>query len=371
MGDEGPIGAGLLRYLGVVGLMAGFVDESVDVFERAVDEAFAERDIVAAIDVLRRLDAVGGDDDARWSNALGTVVRRGFEKFDDDGDAIEPTEDTEPAASVEEYFSECLEIATARGRSQDERPFRFVPLLSDLSDGDLRAAVRSLDIRLVREGEALGSVCDGSPGWAVSGAVRHDGRDVPLPSGTLVLPDHPGPPAAAPTRLLVFNKQVWTSMAGDERVKTSLADYARRLRLVASLRVSSFYRSLAPEVRTEFVGHLNCSTIVDEAIILRGHNVRGLFVLLHGTAIVSLDDEGVREEVARLQPGDVFGELDVLTAGGAEYDVHADGEVDICFIDADVARDLLARAPDARARLVELRESRQEESRQRAGAARG
>lgn len=366
--EDDDLGADLLRYLGVTGLLAGYTEKSGTILERALDEALAERDVVAAIDVLRRLDAIGGDVDELWSKALSAVVRRGFEKVESSGTLVEPTEDTATDNTVEGLFTECLKAVTAREPRTDERPFQFVPLLSDLSNGDLRAAVKSLDIRVVQEGERLGSVCGGAPGWAVSGSVEHAGRDIALPSGTLLLPDHEGPIAASPTRLLVFDAEVWASLEGDAHVDAALADYARRLRLVSSLRSSSFYRSLASELRTEFIGHLNCSTIVNEAIIIRGQSVRGLFVLLHGTAMVSLSENGERSEVARLQPGDVFGELDVLTAGGAEYDVHADGEVDICFIDVDVARELLSRAPNARSRLVELRETRKQESRKKAAA---
>ena len=360
--QEGGVTADTLRYLAVTGLLAGYSAEATTLLGRALHEALAERDLVGAVDALRRLDALGGSTAPLWTKTLRSVLKRGFEMVDASPSELEPYEEPPEDEDVEDVFMECLEIVVTTTPSVSQEPLHFVPLLSDFSDGDIRAAAKSLNIRLVAEGEHLGSVCEGSPAWVVSGTVHHGDAEIALPSGSLVLPDEESAIAASPTRLLVIDNEVWGSLKDDTRITRVLGDYRRSRRLTAALRASTFFRALPSDVRTEFLSQLNCTTIVDEPIIIRGYSVRGLFVMLHGQAAVALEDGSTRHEVARLQPGDVFGELDVLTAGGAEYDVLAEGEVEICFIDTDVARELLQRAPEARSRLVELRESRQRES---------
>ena len=351
-----------LRYLALAGLLSGYATEASTILERALDEALGDGDLIGAIDALRRLDALGGDCDSLWTKALRSVVKRGFENVDQEPLLLEPPEELATELTVEDVFAQCLEAVIERPAPESDSPLRFVPLLAEFSDGDIRAAVNSLSIRLVSVGERLGSVCEGAPAWVVSGMVEHAEGEIAVPSGSLLLPGDDGPIAASPSRVLVIEPEVWASLQGDKRLQRILDDYRRKQRLAEALRTSPFYRTLPPDVRTEFVSELNCTTILDEPIIIRGYSVRGLFVMLHGQAIVALQEGDSRTEIARLEPGDVFGELDVLTAGGAEYDVHAEGEVDICFIDADTARDLLRRAPDARSRLVQLREARQKES---------
>ncbi|MFT6399463.1 MAG: CRP-like cAMP-binding protein [Bradymonadia bacterium] len=343
------------RYLGVTALLAGYNEEADAVFQRGVEEALGTGDLVGAIDLLRRLDALGGDVDTLWTRMLSIVVKLRFEPSDDDPTVIELTQEERPELSLDQLLTACLEIVVASPIKSGPEVLPWIPLLSDLSDGDVRAAVKSLNIRIVAEGATLSSVSEGAPAWVISGSILHADRSVGLPSGTLVLPGEDTPVAASPVRLLVCDADVWESLKDDPYLARALSEYGRKNQLVSTLRQSTFYKSLPAPARESFLSRLHCSTIVDEPIILTGYRVRGLFVLLNGHAIVT--DNG--EEIASLQAGDVFGELDVLTAGGAEYDVTAVGEVDLCFIDATAARELLLSAPGARASLVELRESRQ------------
>ncbi len=344
-----------IRYLGVTALLAGYRKEADAVFQRGVEEALSTGDLIGAIDLLRRLDALGGDVDPLWTKMLGSVVKQRFEPRDQNEGVIDLEEEDQPEMTLKELFAQCLELVIAAPMKPKTKGLPWIPLLSDLSDGDIRAAVKSLNIRLVEEGATLGTVTEGAPAWVISGSVSHDGRAIGLPSGTLVLPGEETPVAASPVRLLVFDAEVWESLKDDSRLSAALATYERKNELVATLRRSRFYKALPPDGRESFLASLHCSTIVDEPIILKGYRVRGLFVLISGHATVT-DEQG---EIASLQAGDVFGELDVLTAGGAEFSVTAIGEVDLCFIDASAARELLLTAPEARASLVQLSESRQ------------
>ncbi|MCB9530483.1 MAG: cyclic nucleotide-binding domain-containing protein, partial [Myxococcales bacterium] len=88
-------------------------------------------------------------------------------------------------------------------------------------------------------------------------------------------------------------------------------------------------------------------------LIRQNRPVPGLFLVIAGhVSVVDPATDGA--EIARLERGDVFGELDVLHAVGASYDVVADADAELCFWPLDAARALVDGEPEARRLLVQL-----------------
>ncbi len=79
-----------------------------------------------------------------------------------------------------------------------------------------------------------------------------------------------------------------------------------------------------------------------DAIVRQGHEGSSLFVLLSGRAVVSVEPGG---EVARLGPGDYFGEMSLLTGDPRTATVSARGDCRVFEIDAEMFREIASASP--------------------------
>lgn len=84
-----------------------------------------------------------------------------------------------------------------------------------------------------------------------------------------------------------------------------------------------------------------------ERIVRRGDTSRELYVVEQGTVVVEVASPGRGlEEVARLGPGDLFGELALMTGEPRSADVRADGACALFVVDHASLRPVLEEHPD-------------------------
>ncbi len=82
-----------------------------------------------------------------------------------------------------------------------------------------------------------------------------------------------------------------------------------------------------------------------EIIVRQGDTGRSLFVVHRGEVVVRLEPDG--REVARIQPGGVFGEMSLLTGDPRTATVAASRDSVVLEIDADALRDVVLSRPEA------------------------
>ena len=96
-----------------------------------------------------------------------------------------------------------------------------------------------------------------------------------------------------------------------------------------------------------------------ETIVSQGQPGRSMFVVVQGEASVAL--AGTRQEVARLRPGDVFGEMSLLTGEVRSASVTGVTDCDLLEIDADGFRKVILANPSVLERVTTVVSSRKGE----------
>jgi len=97
-----------------------------------------------------------------------------------------------------------------------------------------------------------------------------------------------------------------------------------------------------------------------QTVLFKGATVDGLYVVASGqVAVWGKPDKRTASEVARLGPGEVFGEISILEQGTAGATIKASVEPTVLYVIAeDVFRGVLERCPDLRTRVEALARSR-------------
>jgi CRP/FNR family cyclic AMP-dependent transcriptional regulator len=84
-----------------------------------------------------------------------------------------------------------------------------------------------------------------------------------------------------------------------------------------------------------------------QMLVAEGDFGTSMFAIVEGSVSVSLDDKrGAAHGVAKLWPGDIVGEMSLLTGARRNANVVADGEVSALEITKVALEEILARAPD-------------------------
>jgi CRP-like cAMP-binding protein len=105
-------------------------------------------------------------------------------------------------------------------------------------------------------------------------------------------------------------------------------------------------------VRARFIGYAGGATPIEE-----GGPGHSMFVIVKGEVSVTVSGED--EPVARLGPGDIFGEMSLLTGAERSATVTALGPVEVIEISPQALAHVLARSPDLVGRFVEMLGRRQ------------
>src|SRR5439155_1039322 len=91
-----------------------------------------------------------------------------------------------------------------------------------------------------------------------------------------------------------------------------------------------------------------------EAVIEEGAEGESLFILLRGTAHVTVVKQGTNVRVGGLRPGDCFGEMSLLTGERRSATVRAEGDCYVMEISKPVMAEVLRDSPQCLEQLSEL-----------------
>jgi small-conductance mechanosensitive channel len=91
-----------------------------------------------------------------------------------------------------------------------------------------------------------------------------------------------------------------------------------------------------------------------ERVIEEGAEGDSMFILLRGTASVSVAKNGASLQVATLNEGDCFGEMSLLTGEKRSATVRADGDCYVMEIGKPIMADVIRESPDCLEKLSEL-----------------
>jgi CRP-like cAMP-binding protein len=133
-------------------------------------------------------------------------------------------------------------------------------------------------------------------------------------------------------------------------------------RLEQALRTIDLFRPLSDdELRTVTTRFRPLHYAAGERIIEEGSPGDSFFIIDQGQVVVSKKLGGVPREVARLVPGEFFGEMALLTGEKRSATIAAAGDVDLFMIDKAGFQDIVAANPavavDISTLLAERREA--------------
>jgi len=277
---------------------------------------------------------------------------------------------------------DACDLAAARWRKAVAmRPFRvpFYPLLSDLEPDDLDAAARLLRPRAVGPGEVL--IRQGEQGRSLFMVARGGVRvDRELASGEVVvlatlgagaffgemalLTDSPRVARVTtthPSVIFELGRQDLEALAArTPGVAEVLAAYTRERLLCNVTATSGIFRVLPPERRRELRDLFRTEVrAAGETVITEGATSGALRVVLSGGVRVTRQDGDDQITLARLGPGQMVGEMSLLTGRPASATVTAMGKTTLLTLWRDDLQQRLAPFPEVLRRLHEVAERRQ------------
>lgn len=97
-----------------------------------------------------------------------------------------------------------------------------------------------------------------------------------------------------------------------------------------------------------------------EVVFRRGEDGDAAFVVLSGTVEVRIPTDAGEQTVARIGPGELFGEIAVLCDRPRTSTIAASADVELLRIDREMLTGLMADLPDLAPRLLRLLASRLE-----------
>jgi CRP-like cAMP-binding protein len=218
-----------------------------------------------------------------------------------------------------------------------------VPIFSDLSRDAFVALTRAMALRRVSGGEAV--VAEGEGGTTfylvATGRLavsRRDERGEAVVLARLGEGDFFGEmallsgraraasvTAEGPAELLEFRAEVLLELAGKHpHLAASLRRFYRQRLLANAMAVSPIFRQFGKGDRKLVMERFRARPIrAGETIVREGEPSDGLNVVLEGTLDVVKWKDGVPTVVARLQEGDLFGEMSCLRKAPASASVVA------------------------------------------------
>jgi CRP-like cAMP-binding protein len=254
--------------------------------------------------------------------------------------SIPPRAPARSAAKDDLDFSGLLddESPNAATATAAARPLPRIPLFSSLSPDRLRHLIDRVVLRQIAPGDIIVRQGDRGGGLfvIVSGSVEIASEGPPrrvlthLGEGQFfgelaLLADSPRTAtvaADAPTELLEISRELVSEIVADspEVLKTLLRFFRDRL-LERFVSLSPLFARLAPADAQTLAARFKFLELEPGMRVIReGERAPGLFVLLCGAAHVA---RGGRR-VAALAPGDVFGEMSLLTRAPASASIETD-----------------------------------------------
>jgi CRP-like cAMP-binding protein len=276
-----------------------------------------------------------------------------------------------PELDVPEPFDQVAERARTRaldlGAAQYPMQLHPVPFLSELAREPFLAVLRALEVRRLGDGELVAR--QGDPGDALylmgGGEVRvfvregETDREVArLFEGTLFgemalvtgQPRSASIAAVGEADIVEVNRAALARATATQPVIRDVLDRFTRERMIRNLmQTSPLFTPFTPAQQSDllrrFEGH---EVTADTDVIRQGEAGQGLFVVLTGQLEVVRSDGGGALPLAQLGPGDIFGEMSLLTNQPANATVRSRTQGMLLFLARTYVERLAVAIPEVR-----------------------
>jgi CRP-like cAMP-binding protein len=253
-----------------------------------------------------------------------------------------------------------------------------VPLFSELSADAFGAVLSALKLRRARPGEVI--IAEGEPGQSffvlargevkvtkqlaqggvVELATLHEGSIFGEMALVSAAPRSATVTASGDADLLEFDREALGAASREVGTLAAALDKFTRERLLSNLiSTCPLFTPLDRKQRMDLVRRFTAHDVAQGVVVLReGEPGRGLFVLLAGEVDVSKVDGVEKVLLATLKPGDVFGEISLLTDQPASATVTAARQSTVLFLPREVFLKLVQAFPEIREYVSQLSDDR-------------
>ncbi len=259
---------------------------------------------------------------------------------------------TEPDMPLDSLVAIAHELALRKdgfASSPDEVP--PIPLLSLLSVELLRTVLEQLQPRAFNDDHPL--LTPGEPPaetlWTVSGRLRAtlpDGRaarvehQVLLGHGLLFnarpLPAHVALYTTGPVEALALSREAITTLRAERKLLAAAAQLDLAARVDAAVDACGLFNTVPTQERDRILQTFKpCLIPPDTVLIAEGAPSRGIWIVVAGKLEVNKRTDDVEMTVGTLGPGQIAGEISLITESDAVATVVADGPARLLFAARD------------------------------------
>ncbi|GAB6064091.1 cyclic nucleotide-binding domain-containing protein [Deferrisoma palaeochoriense] len=280
---------------------------------------------------------------------------------------------------AEDVGARLAELYAQRGITRSEgtrdRPLPKIPLFSDLDPEAFRKVLQKTVPRNLTMGEVL--FRQGDPGDSIfvvtQGVVRVEREGTVLAElgeGTFLgeaaffshQPRNADVVAVTPAELLEIRRRDMEELIDRHPgVADALHAFYRERVLDGVLAASEVFRGLPPDARKELARRFEVVRVdAGDDVVREGEDDRAVYVVKRGRFRVWTVPPGRTEplELATLGPGDLFGEVALVSQTPRTATVTAEEEGEVLRAGAEVLEPVLGRHPEVRRALERLRDER-------------
>jgi CRP-like cAMP-binding protein len=147
--------------------------------------------------------------------------------------------------------------------------------------------------------------------------------------------------------------------AAQAQLKRAVATFAHERLLAHVMANSTLFAALGPAQRVDLIKRfVEVEVPGGTEVVRQGDPGQGAYVVLRGQVAVSKSEGDLNVEVARLGPGELFGEISLLSGSGATASVHTTEDSALLFLGKAYFDRLLEALPDLREELELLADRR-------------
>lgn len=160
--------------------------------------------------------------------------------------------------------------------------------------------------------------------------------------------------------LLEFDRDALTAASQTiANLTRALAAFAQERLLSNVMSTGGLFRPLDTKQRSDLMRRFVAAQVgPGEQVIRQGEPGKGLYVVLRGEVAVTREQDGVEQELARLGPGDTFGEISLLNEAPTTATVSATQPSTVLFLGREYCARLVQAVPEIRSYLEGIAEQR-------------
>ncbi len=161
---------------------------------------------------------------------------------------------------------------------------------------------------------------------------------------------------AAPARYLSVSRRLRPKTGADARADESVA---QRKRALSSI---DLFSPLTEDELHELAGRMSPQTYVEGSLLARqGETGDQLYLIVSGRVVVWLESRGGRQRLAELGPGDIVGEMSLMTGEPRRATLTASGSLVTYVLAKSDFQDILEQRPELAEAFAQLLAQRNKE----------